>query len=71
MTNPDLRVLETSLVQMRAIHSELAARHAGLCVLHLDAAIAALESHLRRQQSELNGPKLSILHPAVELPAAE
>jgi hypothetical protein len=44
--------LDAMLDQMRDIHGDLAARHAGLCVLHLDAAIAALESHIRRQGTE-------------------
>ena len=66
MTNSDLPVLEASLTQMRVIHSDLAARHAGLCVLHLDAAIAALESQIRRQRNDL-----AVLTPTVELRAAE
>ena len=44
----DRAALEALLTQMRSIHDELASRHAGICVLHLDAAIAALESHLKR-----------------------
>ena len=47
--------LETMLDQMRTIHGELAERHAGLCVLHLDAAIASLESHIRRAGSQQAG----------------
>jgi hypothetical protein len=44
----DTRSLEVVLGQIRAIHDELADQHAGLAVLHLDAASAALESHIRR-----------------------
>lgn len=37
------------LAQMREIYEELLDYNAGICVLHLEAAIAALESHLRRE----------------------
>lgn len=50
MTTSDIRSLETLLGQIRTIHEELAERHAGLAVLHMDAAMAALESHIIRQQ---------------------
>ena len=40
---------QNAIEQMRQIHEALSERHAGLAVLHLDAAIAALESHVRRQ----------------------
>lgn len=45
----DRGALETLLGQMRRIHAELNDRHAGVCVLHLEAAVASLESHLRRK----------------------
>lgn len=48
MSISDIRSLEVILGQIRAIHDELAERHAGLAVLHMDAATAALESHIRR-----------------------
>lgn len=48
MSISDVRSLEVILGQIRAIHDELAERHAGLAVLHMDAATAALESHIRR-----------------------
>ena len=48
MTPADREAFHALLAQMRAIHTNLAENHAGICVLHLDAAIAALESHLRR-----------------------
>ncbi len=48
MSISDIRSLEVILGQIRAIHDELADRHAGLAVLHMDAATAALESHIRR-----------------------
>ncbi|MFC3713996.1 hypothetical protein ACFOMD_15600 [Sphingoaurantiacus capsulatus] len=50
MTMDDIRSLDSILGQIRAIHDELAERHAGLAVLHMDAAMAALESHIRRQR---------------------
>lgn len=39
---------EALLPDLHALGHTLAARHAGPRVLHLDAAIAALEGHLRR-----------------------
>lgn len=54
MTITDIRSLEVILGQIRAIHDELADRHAGLAVLHMDAAMAALESHIRRQRAAGN-----------------
>lgn len=51
MTISDIRSLEVILGQIRSIHEELAERHAGLAVLHMDAAMAALESHIIRQQA--------------------
>jgi hypothetical protein len=50
----DIRSLEVLLGQIGAIHDELADRHAGLAVLHLDAAGAALESHIRRLHADDN-----------------
>lgn len=50
MTTSDIRSLELLLGEIRSIHDELAERHAGLAVLHMDAAMAALESHIRRQK---------------------
>jgi hypothetical protein len=40
--------LEALLGQMRSLHEELSEHSAGVCLLHLEAAVAALESHLRR-----------------------
>lgn len=51
MSLSDIRSLEVLHGQIRAIHDELAERHAGLAVLHMDAAAAALESHIRRQKA--------------------
>ena len=48
MTPEDREALVALLTQMRAIHEQLARHHAGICLLHLEAAIAALESHLLR-----------------------
>lgn len=56
MGTSDIRSLEALLGQIRAIHDELAVRHAGLAVLHMDAAGAALESHIRRLRADENVP---------------
>lgn len=56
MVISDTRSLEVILGQIRAIHDELADRHAGLAVLHLDAAGAALESHIRRLSAADESP---------------
>lgn len=40
--------IEASLVRLRAIYHELRDTRAGVAVLHLEAAVAALESRLRR-----------------------
>ena len=48
MTPTDREALQALLAQMQDIHQSLSEIHAGICVLHLDAAIAALESHLLR-----------------------
>lgn len=52
----DIRALEVVLGQVRAIHDELADRHAGLAVLHMDAAGAALESHIRGLRAAAEAP---------------
>lgn len=57
MTISDIRSLEAILGQIRTIHEELAERHAGLAVLHMDAAMAALESHIRRQRAAEDAPR--------------
>lgn len=40
--------LEILLERLRVIESEMQRLHGGVAVLHLEAAVAALESHLRR-----------------------
>jgi len=40
--------LQALLAQLQDTHRTLADRQAGVCVLHLDAAVGALEGHLRR-----------------------
>jgi hypothetical protein len=47
--------LHALLAQMRSIHGNLDRHDAGICVLHLEAAIAALESHLRRSPAPAIG----------------
>lgn len=46
MTPIDHAPLTALCAQMQLIQFDLAARHAGVCVLHIEAAIAALESRL-------------------------
>ncbi len=48
--------LVACLAQMRLIHERLAEQIAGTCVLHLEAAIAALESRLRRDAAASEQP---------------
>jgi hypothetical protein len=48
MTPTEREALHALLAQMRALHEQLTQHDAGVCVLHLEAAIAALESHLAR-----------------------
>lgn len=50
MSTDELSALEALLERLRAIYDELKLLNGGVAVLHTDAAIAALESHLRRQQ---------------------
>lgn len=50
MAFEEVRALESLLERMRALYSEMNAYHGGISLLHLEAAIASLESHLRRQQ---------------------
>lgn len=48
MSPSEREALHALLAQMRPLYRDLDRYHAGICVLHFDAAIAALESHLRR-----------------------
>lgn len=41
-------VLTAALEHMRKVRADISGIHPGVAVLHLDAAIAALESQLRR-----------------------
>lgn len=50
MAIEELRALEDLLDRMRALYAEMTAYHGGVSLLHLEAAIASLESHLRRQR---------------------
>ena len=60
MGDSDIPSLEAILGQMRAIHDELADYHAGLAVLHIDAAGAALESHIRHLRAVEEAPRLAV-----------
>lgn len=48
MTPTNREALMPVLAQLRETYDSLGDLDAGICVLHLDAAIAALESHLQR-----------------------
>lgn len=47
LVTADRSALEALLGKMRAIHAELDELPAGVALLHLDAAVAALESRLQ------------------------
>jgi hypothetical protein len=49
MAVEELRALEQLLERLRALYAEMSAYHGGVSLLHLEAAVASLESHLRRQ----------------------
>ena len=53
MSPDDQNALQSLLATMRAAHSELSARRAGVCVLHMEAAVAALESRLLRAAASM------------------
>lgn len=46
--NTDLATFEAALARLREVNSLLDGANAGVCLLHLDACIAALESRIRR-----------------------
>jgi hypothetical protein len=50
MANEELRALEELLERMRALYAEMSGYHSGIALLHLEAAVASLESHLRSQR---------------------
>lgn len=49
MSTQDRAALQALLAHMRIIHEQLTEHSAGICVLHLEAAIAALETRLERR----------------------
>lgn len=55
MSPSNCEALDALLAQMRMLHRDLDQYGAGICVLHLEAAIAALESHLRRHSAPAVG----------------
>ena len=55
MTPSDREALQALLARMCAIYGSLSQQHVGVCVLHLEAAIAALEAHLQRSGGFLPG----------------
>lgn len=50
MAIEEVRALEGLLERMRALYADMSAYHSGISLLHLEAAVASLESHLRRQK---------------------
>lgn len=50
MAIEELSALERLLDRMRALYSEMSGYHGGVSLLHLEAAVASLESHLQRQR---------------------
>lgn len=57
MPHDERRALHALLTQMRTIHEELARHRAGVCVLHVEAAIASLESRLKHSAPEVELPR--------------
>jgi hypothetical protein len=51
MAFEEVRALENLLSRMRALYTEMSCYHGGVSLLHLEAAVASLESHLRRQRA--------------------
>lgn len=49
-TDTEQRALETALDRLREVRHDICGLHAGVAALHLEATIAALESHLRRRK---------------------
>ena len=50
VSSDEFQALEALLAQLRAVYEELKQLNGGVAVLHAEAAVAALESHLRRQR---------------------
>lgn len=48
MNQTEREALDALLAQMRTLQGELTSYNAGISTLHMEAAIAALESQLRR-----------------------
>ncbi len=53
MPTSDLPVLETALTRLREVDRLLADTDAGICLIHLEACISALESRVRTHRNEL------------------
>lgn len=50
MAVEQLYALEAALERMRTLYDEMSGYHSGVALLHLEAAIASLESHLRHHR---------------------
>lgn len=50
MAFEEVRALQNLLERMRALYAEMSGYHGGVSLLHLEAAVASLESHLHRQE---------------------
>lgn len=53
MSIDEVAALEALLARLRAVNDEMKVQHVGVAVLHTDAAIASLESHLRKRRGNL------------------
>ena len=51
MSADEFEALDALLARLRAVYDELKQLNGGVAVLHAEAAIAALESHLRRTRA--------------------
>ncbi len=51
MATEEVNALERLLERMRALYSEMGGYHGGVSLLHLEAAVVSLESHLHRQRT--------------------
>jgi hypothetical protein len=50
VSSDEFQALEVLLARLRVIYDELKQLNGGVAVLHAEAAVAALESHLRRHR---------------------
>lgn len=53
MSTDEIATLEVLLARLRALNEEMKGQQVGVAALHTDAAIASLESHLRKRRGTL------------------